>query len=396
MHFPLMKLTATILTVVVLLSALCSCKEVVLYNGNYTAINLEKKTKFVAEDDRGTWGNRADNMENFIYTNVMGSEDIFNNVYPLTKSSDNDTFNYWIQAQMVDSMTDAYIRTGDVNYAQRAKDLIAAVKKKNGNHLTNDYYDDMGWMACAMAKLYEATGDEDLWNDLLLLYEVITDAWYYDGGIIWSKDTPAYRNSPANGPACILACRMYNITGDQKYLDMALQIFEWWDNTLVDHDTGLVWDGINREGNKKIDKDWKFTYCQGVYIGACSELYSILRDQTYLDKAVLTADYTTQNLVTSDGILQDEGTGDGGAFKGIFCRYLAVLIKTTEINRQSYVDFLVLNAETMWSNIPSEEVPLCGSNWSSKGKKPVQLHVLTSGMALLESVASLHKLGYVE
>lgn len=54
-----------------------------------------------------------------------------------------------------------------------------------------------------------------------------------------------------------------------------------------------------------------------------------------------------------------------------------------------------MNAETMWSNIPSEEEPICNQKWSDKGKKPVDLHVLTSGVALLESVASLDIGGYI-
>lgn len=396
MRFAPIRTIAVLLAAIVFAAGLSACSERVVYTGAFSAVNIEKKMNFVEAEDRGVWGNRADRMQSFMQENVMGENYIFNNVYPLTKASDNSAFHYWIQAQMVDSITDAYIRTGDLNYAQQAKDLILAVRKKNSNHLTNDFYDDMGWMACAMAKLYDATGDEDLWNDLLLLYEVIMDSWHYNGGIAWSKDTMHYRNSPANGPACILACRLYSITGEQKYLDMALQIFEWWDATLIDHESGLVWDGLNREGDQKIDKNWKFTYCQGVYIGSCVELYKLLNDSTYLDKALLTADYTLGNLIDKkSGVLQEEGGGDGGAFKGIFCRYLVTLIKATEQNRQKYVDFLVMNAETMWSNIPSEEEPICNKNWSNKGKKPVELQVLTSGVALLESVASLDIGGYI-
>lgn len=395
MNFPLQRIIAALLIVTVLAGTLASCKKVDVYTGDYVAVNFEKRVEYVEPENRGVWGSRADIMEDFMYQNVMGKKNIFNNMYPLASEAQNSTFNYWIQAQMVDSITDAYIRTGDAEYAQRAKDLILAVKEYNGNRITNDFYDDMGWMACAMAKLYGATGDEDLVIDLKLLYEVIMGSWHYDGGIAWSKEKQNYRNSPANGPAAILACRMYNLFGDEKYLEMALQIFEWWDNMLVDHETGLVWDGYNRENDRKIDKDWKFTYCQGVYIGTCVELYNILKEQDYLDKALLTADYTTTKMLTKGKVLQSEGGGDGGAFKGIFCRYLITLIKTCETNRQEYVDFLVLNAETMWTNIPSEEEPVCNKRWSDPGETPVELHVLTSGLALLESVASLDIGGYI-
>lgn len=385
------KILALFLCLVIFVLPLTACNEYE-YDGKYTAMNFEKKLDFVDVEDRGEYGRRADLMMSFMYDKMMGSGGIFMNGYPRSNS---DQFHYWIQAQMVDSTVDAYIRTGDKQYAQKAKDLIAAVKEKNGNHLTNEFYDDMGWMACAMAKLYLATEDEDLMPDLHLLYEVIMDSWNVKGGIAWKKDQLYYRNSPANGPACILACRMYQITGQQKYLNMALRIFEWWDATLVDHETGLVWDGINREQDNKIDKDWKFTYCQGVYIGSCVELSALTGDTSYIDKAVKTADYVLKNM-NKNGALQAEGDSDGGAFKGILCRYMVELISATDINRDAYIDCLVTNAEHMWSNIRSEDEPICNESWLDKASMPVTLQVLTSGVALMESVATLQINGFID
>lgn len=388
------RVCAIFLCLIITVFTFASCREKYEYNGKYTPVDFNAYLDYVEPEDRGEWGRRADIMEEFMYGNVMSSDGTFNNVYPLTNPADNNQFNYWIQAQIVDSTVDAYIRTGDKVYAQRAKDLIFAVKEHNGNHLTNDFFDDMGWMACAMAKLYRATEDEELMPELLLLYEVIMDSWNVKGGIAWSKSTLYYRNSPANGPACILACRLYQITGEQKYLDMALKIFNWWDETLVDHDSGLVWDGLNRQQDNQIDKGWKFTYCQGVYIGSCVELAAITGDNTYIDKAVKTADYVLDNM-NRGGVLQQEGDGDGGAFKGILCRYLAELITATETNRQEYIDCLRINAEKMWDNIPSEEEPICNIIWSAYGTTPVTLHVLSSGLALLETVATLQINGFI-
>ena len=242
-------------------------------------INLVKTLPLREESEKGIWEKRADLTQSFMREKFFGEYNMYQNKYPL---SDNQAFHYWIQAQVLDSIVDAYIRTGDPAYAQQAKELIAAVKKRNGNHMTNDFFDDMGWMANAAFRLYRATGDEDLRGDIDLLYETIMSSWnIVSGGIAWKKDQMQYRNSPSNGPACILAARLYQYTGEQRYLEMALQIFEWWTDTLVDPETGLVWDGINRQNNGKIDKDWQFTYCQGVYIGSCVELYNITQDQSY-------------------------------------------------------------------------------------------------------------------
>ncbi len=383
-------LTGTVCSVLIQSSA---------YTGEFLVADLTDTTvSYVKPADRSEWSHIADQMQSFLWNQMLGENGTLCNYYSLEKGAyENGSGNYWIQAQFVDSLADAYLRTGDPVYAQRAKDLMLAEKRANGNHLTNEFYDDMGWMACAMAKLYKATGDPDYELDLKLLYEVIMDGWYYQGGISWQKGQIYYRNSPAQGPACILACRMYDLYGDQEYLDMALQIFTWWDGKLVNHNNGLVWDGYNREGNDRIDYSWVFTYNQGVYIGACVELYRILGDPAYLDKATLTANYTLKHLVNSDGVLQADGTADSdaGAFKGIFCRYLVELIETTEQNRETYADFLVKNAEAMWSNIPSEEAPLCGAEWNKPVKGTGALQAMSSGAALLESVAYLDTFGYL-
>ena len=383
----------SLLLVVTMILAICAgCKPSAPtdFEVRLEPVNFEKKLDYIAPEDRSFWSKRADIMLNYWYENAMSRRGIFYNVLAKNGGNDGDGgFHYWVQAQLVDSTVDAYIRTGDKIYAQRAKDLIFSVKEQNGNHLTNDFYDDMAWMACAMAKLYTVTEDPDLMQDMLVLYEVIMNSWHPDGGIAWCRDEPNYRNTPANGPACIFAMRMYKITGEQEYLDMANKIFDWLDATLVDHESGLVWDGLNRNGDNKIDKDWRFTYCQGVYIGSCVELYKVTNDEKYIEKAIKTADYTIKDLAPLRGVLQDEGKGDGGAFKGIFCRYFVDLIETTDKNREKYVDFLVDNAKIMWSKIPSEEQPVCGPFWAISGKMPVQLHVMSSGIALLESVSRI-------
>src|SRR5690606_39804151 len=71
----------------------------------------------------------------------------------------------------------------------------------------------------------------------------------------------------------VQTCALPISFGNEEDLDWAIKIYDWQKRMLVDPVTGFVWDGMNREGDGKIDKDWKFTYCQGVYIGAGLELY---------------------------------------------------------------------------------------------------------------------------
>ena len=87
----------------------------------------------------------------------------------------------------------------------------------------------------------------------------------------WKKDQLHYKNTPANAPAAIIAFRLYQRFGKKEDLEWGEKIFTWNRDQLMDPETCFVWDGMNREGDGKIDKEWKFTYCQGVMLGAALE-----------------------------------------------------------------------------------------------------------------------------
>jgi predicted alpha-1,6-mannanase (GH76 family) len=64
-----------------------------------------------------------------------------------------------------------------------------------------------------------------------------------------------YKNTPANAPAVILGARFYQRFQRQYDLEFALKIYAWLQHHLVEGETGFVWDGMNRLGHGKIDKD---------------------------------------------------------------------------------------------------------------------------------------------
>lgn len=165
----------------------------------------------------------------------------------------------------------------------------------------------------------------------------------------------------------------------------------------MDPATGLVWDGINREGKTQIDKNWLFTYCQGVYIGAGLELYQITNERAYLDDAVRTADYVLHDshFTTADGVLKEKGGGDGGLFKGILIRYLTELALEEDVRqerRSAYIAFLRQNGEQLWEKGTSKPAILFSSDWSTLPKGPVDSSTQLSGVMLTEALARLDSL----
>jgi len=306
----------------------------------------------------------------------------------------NTSLNYWWQAHGLDAIVDASMRVDDDRYFGLLKDFYDGIERAN-NGFTNDFYDDMSWMGIALTRSYLVTGHEDYLNTAILLWEDIITGWngQHGGGISWNKQMPYYKNTPSNATAAILSFRLYEITGENKYLSMGDSILDWLRLTLVDETTGLVWDGIGREGGDHIDKDWLFTYNQGTYIGACVLYYDITGEEVWLERAVRTADNALIDFMGKDHVLKDEGEGDGGLFKGILIRYMKLLADREYLDAEKdtvYSSFIKENAESLWKYGRSDEFPyLFNHDWTESPSGPVDLSVQLSGVFLLEACADL-------
>ncbi|GAA4441201.1 glycoside hydrolase family 76 protein [Pontibacter saemangeumensis] len=349
-----------------------------------------------AQEETPAWATAADMSQEALLTHFWSP----NAGYFLKANNGDSTFNYWWQAHALDAFCDAYRRTNDAKYLALMSDLLDGVKRQNGGTFSNNYYDDMEWMALACLRTYDLTKDEKYKTTAETLWEDIKTGWsdYLGGGISWKKDQRDYKNTPANAPASILASRLYQLNQNEEDLAWAKKIYDWQKQNLVDPATGLVWDGMNRQGNNQIDKDWLFTYCQGVYIGAGLALYQITNEQAYLDDAVQTADYVLndRHFTTAEGVLKEHGGGDGGLFKGILVRYLTELALeegVSEARRNAYIAFLQKNGEQLWEKGTSKPAILFSSDWSTLPKSPIESSTQLSGVMLTEALARLDSLG---
>lgn len=345
-----------------------------------------------------TWEATADSMQTATYSTYLGSEGTF-----VQDNSGSTQFNYWPNAHALHVLVDGYVRTGDDSYVSKMKELLNGIKSKNGGTYQNVFNDDMLWLGNASVRAFIATDDpayketaEFLWNDVLASYSDV-----FGGGITWKKDTPMQKNAVSNGPAVVLAMRLYELDGNTEYLDRAKSLYEWQKNTLVDPVTGLVWDNISEEnGVVTTNKDWVFTYNMGTWIGAGIRLYNATGEQVYLDDALKSArSLMTSPKLTTEGLLRDEGQGDGGLFKGILVRYFTELIQLSEItaeDRGAFVDFLRFNATTLYDEGLKRPEMLAGPNWKNAPTGTVDLTTQLSGVMLMEAAARLKKEGIFE
>ena len=227
-------------------------------------------------------------------------------------------WHYWWQAHLLDCLVDAHRRAPQPWRALEIAALARTVRLRNFGSWTNDYYDDIAWFGLAVQRA-GPLARRSAPSALAAITARLRAGWTpAGGGGIWWRRGDNFKNAPANGPAAILAAR----TGD---LDFAAKITDWIAATLVDPQTGLVRDGVrlNPDGTIRTVEATTYTYCQGVYLGACVELAERDGHPRWAERAA-----TVLNAITTmagpDGVIPgfDDG-GDGGLFNGILARYLA-------------------------------------------------------------------------
>jgi len=312
-----------------------------------------------------------------------------------TNNVSNTTFQYWPNGHALDVLVDAYTRSKDAFYTNIINQWYAGVQAKNGNTFRNDYNDDMEWNAIAMLRAYQATNDARYKDAALQVWEWIKLGWNSNagGGIAWAKGYETSKNACSNGPACILAARLYQAFGDESNKEWATKIYDWEKSTLFNSNTGAVYDNIN--SSTGAISNWIFTYNQGTFVGSAVELYKITGDKGYLNDAILASNYTISTLVNSS-LLKDEGNGDGGLFKGIFIRYFTELILQNGLDasaKNRYLQFIKYNGETLWMQGTAKPAVLYGTFWGTKPGSTVGVTEQLSGSMLIEAMALLKNNG---
>jgi predicted alpha-1,6-mannanase (GH76 family) len=170
---------------------------------------------------------------------------------------------------------------------------------------------------------------------------------------------------------------------------------------LRDEETDLLWDGlyVNEDGSVREIVKVVYTYCQGVFLGACLELAD--DDNEWVAEAERTVNAVAKR-VAEDGVLPGQGAGDGGLFAGILARYLALAAVRLPDPAASLAAWVVqTSAEAAWRNrAVARGGPLFGPEWSQPAVNPRSardprlerdLSVQLSGWMLLEAAALLER-----
>jgi predicted alpha-1,6-mannanase (GH76 family) len=315
-----------------------------------------------------------------------------------THSNNKTGFDYWWNAHALDVLVDGYNRTKQPVYVQQMKAVCEGIYKKNKEEWPNEYYDDMEWLALACLRALDATGDVYYKKIADLLWADIKKGWAntMGGGMLWKKTPPPSRNACSNGPAIILAARLYRLDKHAEDLAMAQRVYNWERATLVDTVSGAVWDNIKiRDGIPVINKRAVLTYNIGTWLGGALELFRITGKREYLADAVKSARLVVNdpNKFSPGGILKGENRGDAGLFKGIFIRYFTELLFEKELDkgvRAEYTAYMKNNGESLLDKATLPGVFLFGADWRSlPAATDMDCSVQLSGIMLLEALDRL-------
>ncbi|NMI00795.1 glycoside hydrolase family 76 protein [Pseudonocardia acidicola] len=305
-------------------------------------------------------------------------------------------WHYWWQAHLLDCLVDAELRAPSPRRAANIAALARTLRLRNGGRWTNAYYDDIAWFGLAVQRA-GALGPRSGPRALAAVSAQLRAGWTdHGGGGIWWRRGDDFKNAPANGPAAILLAR-------EGRVELAASITDWMAATLVDPDTGLVRDGVrvDPDGAVRAVEATVYTYCQGVYLGACVELAERDGDDRWAARAAALLDAVSTRLAGPDGVIPgyDDG-GDGGLFNGILARYLTDAAGRRPELASAARRIVLASAEAAWDGrAEPAEGPVFAPDWRRPARRPIQsdpeadLSVQLSGWMLLEAAADLERAG---
>jgi predicted alpha-1,6-mannanase (GH76 family) len=275
-------------------------------------------------------------------------------------------WHYWWQAHLLDCLVDAQLRDPDPERQIKIERQIRGHRFRNNLSWVNDYYDDMAWLALALERAGRLAGVERP-KALHKLSEQFLNAWVPEdgGGIPWRKQDQFF-NAPANGPAAIFLARY-------DRLRRAQQMADWIDETLIDPDTHLVFDGIKAGSMVRA----QYTYCQGVVLGLETELAARTQDPEHATR-VHRLVAAVRDHMAPNGVINGAGGGDGGLFGGILARYLALVATTLPQHgpddaaaRDTARTLVLASAKAAWDNRQTVDgLPLFAAFWDRTAEIP--------------------------
>lgn len=254
------------------------------------------------------------------------------------------------------------------------------------NGESDRFYDDNDWLAIDFCDLYALTNNPQYLLKAKVLHNYIYSGWDDElgGGIYWCEQKKTSKNTCSNAPATVLCMKLYNLTKEQKYLDQAIETYNWTKKNLCDPEDAVYWDNIGLDGN--IGKA-KFTYNSGQMIQAGVLLYQATSDETYLADAQRTAKGSYNHFLTKHTGVNGKDMYFYPAIPWFNVILLRGLIALAEVdNNYEYVNTMADNARYAW-DYTRDENGFLGNDWT--GEKNKKFKWLLDNACMIELFAKI-------
>jgi predicted alpha-1,6-mannanase (GH76 family) len=226
-------------------------------------------------------------------------------------------------------------QTGDTKYAAGLKDTYTA----NWQYISEaKYYDDRLWWALALIKVYEASNDDDALNKARQLFSSVVsqggqNVCHGTGGIYWDV-AKTQVGSIANTLLIVTAAKLYLITHDQMYKDVANNTWAWFLQSGLITPNHILADNYTIDGKGQCSSlvNWHFTYNNGMLLSAVNMLAQINHQKKFnilahnIAKAAI-HDYSKGGVIEENCTNAYACADDKFMFKGIFVYNLALYAK---------------------------------------------------------------------
>ncbi len=159
------------------------------------------------------------------------------------------------------------------------------------------YYDDNAWICVRYLTAYEQFKNEDYLKRAKEILEFLWTGYddYQGGGIYWSKlfddNGKSNKGVCTNGPSAISFLWMYQITGEEIYLERGKLLYDWVNSTL--RKNNIYYAGVN--------DPWQPAYDQGTMLYATCLLFEITGDKQYQKLAQDASRAIANHMFTASG-----------------------------------------------------------------------------------------------
>lgn len=146
------------------------------------------------------------------------------------------------------------------------------------------FYDDNVWLGIDFTDIYQITGEQKYLDKAQLIWKFIESGTdnLLGGGIYWCEQKKESKNTCSNAPGSVFALKLFKATNDSLYFKRGKELYKWTQKNLQDSTDYLYFDNIRLDG--KIGKA-KFAYNSGQMMQSAALLYQLTKNPDYLKDA---------------------------------------------------------------------------------------------------------------